>query len=144
MKEKRSIKCELCGSDYRRKWKDWAIKNKLIAGGKKGIPLTEKAKMLAKIILIVYLNLILVLSIWQYSKDSVGIKTSDLTSFDKLYMKLCFGLALFALLYNSYSFYLTPSFQKKIEDHVEKLFPHSNNEEYASNINLPVSNSIKT
>ena len=31
IKEKRSIKCELCGSDYSKKWKTWAQKNKIIA-----------------------------------------------------------------------------------------------------------------
>lgn len=120
------------------------MKNRLIAGGKRGISKAEKIKVISKIILIIYLNIVLILSIWQYSKDSVGIKPSDITGFDKIYIKLCFGFIFFSVVYNTFSYYISPSFQKKIENHVEKLFPHSNNEEYASNINLPVSNSIKT
>jgi hypothetical protein len=122
----------LCGSDYAKKWKDWAKKAKLIKDENAAMAFSERVKLAMKVFFIFYLNIILVLSIWQYSKEPTGIKPEDISGFDRLYMKLLFGFFLTGILYNSLSFYLVPSFKKKIENHVERLFPHSNNEEYAA------------
>ena len=64
IKEKRSIKCELCGSNYSKKWKGWAQKNKIIAYVQKGTPLKKKIQVLLKTINILFLNVILILGIW--------------------------------------------------------------------------------
>lgn len=60
IKEKKSIKCELCGTSYSNKWKMWAFKNKVIASDVKKLSYKEIFMIILKSIYVVYFQIILI------------------------------------------------------------------------------------
>lgn len=62
IKEKKSIKCELCGQTYSNTWKMWAFKNKVIKTDIKFLSVYEKIMMGIKVIVILYIQIIFVYS----------------------------------------------------------------------------------
>jgi hypothetical protein len=67
IKEKRSVKCELCGQNYSKKWAKWAQDNRIISAGKKGASCEEKTQNILKGINIAYTIIVFVMGITQIS-----------------------------------------------------------------------------
>lgn len=67
-----------------------------------------------------------------------------LTLFEIVYLYMFFGGMIFSFFCVFYTFFASKSYNKKVEEHVQILFPHSNDHEYAKQLFLPVINKIKT
>jgi RING-variant domain len=77
IKEKRSIKCELCGSNYSKKWKVWAEQNRIIAFVEKGTPTKVKIAIFLKTFNITYICIIVVLMLYYMIQPSNGLKDTS-------------------------------------------------------------------
>ena len=78
----------------------------------------------------------------QYSRTERGVRPSKIGGGENIFFYIYFwvmvsGVAIWQLLYS-----MEETFKVKVEKHLRRLFPHSNNVDYADNFNLPVSNNI--
>ena len=99
IKEKRSIKCELCGQNYSKKWKLWAQENRIIAAGQKGLTWKEKLENALKTINIVYAIFLFILGVCQFAQENYGLKKSDLGDFDRFFIQSCAGYIAFIVIH---------------------------------------------
>jgi hypothetical protein len=131
IKEKKSIKCELCGQAYTNRWKMWAFKNKVIKSDTTTLSVFEKFMIFLKAVMIIYFQVIVVYSMLIFNTSTKGIRFKDMSLFRRIYLWLIFGGMVCGILCPFMIFFASKSYRKKVEEHVRALFPHSNEGEYA-------------
>ena len=142
IKEKRSVKCELCGSNYKKKWVNWAVANGVIKkdNTKEELRLKQRNSFFNFLISIICIISLFVLVLMYTGRNT------PLDSPDKITTACFYILAVNLLIVYSIfqlKFYGQKDFKTRIENYLMDLFPHSSNENYARS-NLPVVNSVRT
>ena len=127
LKEKKSIKCELCSSLYKNKWKVWAFKNKVIKSDEVYLTTLQKLVIFFKALVLIYIQVIFLYSMLMYNGRTIGVRNGHHSQFEKGYILLICGGLVMVPIACFVAFYGTFGFREKVEEQVRELFPHSNN-----------------
>lgn len=123
-------------------WVNWAAANGIIKKDTTKEELIRKKKMLVVSLaiggIISLAGFFLLVLYTSRNQPPDPVSTEDLFTF---YFMLACIISVYLLLNFKHRYYL--DFRSKIEGHLQELFPHSNNENYARE-NVPVSNNIRT
>lgn len=104
----------------------------------------DKIENTLKSVHIAYAIILFIFGICQYSQENYGLKKTDLGDFDKAFIICCAGYIAFVVIQGLVVFQIQKSYQERVEEDLERLFPHSNIKGYKKEIGLPVTNRIHT
>ena len=74
IREKKSVFCELCGNEYRKKYKLWAIKNKIIGEPSTNIKVVQRVIHIMELLQVVFLVLLVLCFFWKFAIDDSNLK----------------------------------------------------------------------
>ena len=136
--------CELCHTEYRKKWKDWAVSHKILNKGPAQTRVSDTVYGVVKMIMILYVSLWFVLMCVMMSEGEIGVNYKRMSVRTRLAMYSTFILIILCYAFTCISFFSSSGFNNRIELRVQSMFPRSNNADYANDLNLPIKNKIAT
>ena len=137
IREKKSVFCELCGHEYRKKYKLWAMKNKIIGEPSTNIKMAQKVIRVMEVLQVVLVVLFLLCILWKLAIDQIEMKNGISKTEEYLISFLLFffwySFVLGILQFHQESDYLADASLR-----INNLFPHLTNLEWIKDINLPI------